>query len=279
LTLTRPKKATVALKDLGAGHHTIRLEKISETQNSMGTFDGFYVASSDAVLPAPQYDRRIEFIGDSFTVGYGNISRGAVCTSDDVRETTDTSEGFPPQTAKHFGAAYRIMAFSGRGMVRNYSDVDHGVTLPVLYQYSLFDKSAPAPQDGWQPDVYIIGLGTNDFSTQLAPTETWKSRDELDADYVRTYIAFVKELHAKNPKAHFILMASSISFDGEFLKNVTAVTEGLKKAGIKDVDMAPYGLLEYSACHGHPSLKDDVTLSNLLIERIARLPKFATATP
>lgn len=278
LTLTRSQKATVTLKDLGPGRHTVRLEKISETQNSTGTFGGFYVASSDDVLPAPQYDRRIEFIGDSFTVGYGNTSRGGVCTTDDVRDTTDTSQGFPPRTAKHFGAAYRVIAFSGRGIVRNYSDVEHGVTLPVLYQYALFDHKTPTPQDGWQPDVYVIGLGTNDFSTKLALTEVWKTREALDVDYIKTYIAFVQDLHAKNPKAHFILMAASDSFDGEFLKNVTAVVEGAKAAGISGIEIAPYAGLDHMACHGHPSLKDDVLLSDLLISRIGTLPKFAADT-
>ena len=63
LTLTRPGRATVALKDLGAGRHIVRLEKTSETQNSTGTFDGFYVMSAEQALPAPHYDRSIEFIG------------------------------------------------------------------------------------------------------------------------------------------------------------------------------------------------------------------------
>ncbi len=276
LTLTRPGKTTVALKDLGPGHHVVRLEKASETQSSSGTFGGFYVASRDAALPAPKYDRRIEFIGDSFTVGYGNTSRGPVCTAEDVDETTDTSQAFAPATAKYFGAAYRIHAISGRGIVRNYDGTAPGETLPVLYQYALFDRSASAPDDGWLPDVLVIGLGTNDFSTPLHAGEAWPTREALHADFVRTYAAFVESLHEKFPAAHIVLMASDHA-DNEIASGATATAEMLKGEGLEDVDVILFTGLDYQACHGHPSLKDDALLTKLLTDRLSLLPKFAGA--
>ncbi|MGA7674575.1 MAG: GDSL-type esterase/lipase family protein [Rhizomicrobium sp.] len=277
LTLTRPGRATVALKDLGAGRHIVRLEKTSETQNSTGTFDGFYVMSAEQALPAPHYDRSIEFIGDSFTVGYGNTSRGQTCTVDDVRDTTDTSEAFAPLTAKYFGAAYRIHAYSGEGVVRNYSNIRPGITLPELYQYTLFDKSAPVPDDGWTPDIVVIGLGTNDFSTPLADNERWKTHDELRADFIGVYVSFVKSLHEKWPAAHFILMAST-SFNEEIIDAVNAVADTLKSDGLTDLEVISFGNLDYQACQGHPSLKDEGILSQMLIDHISRLPKFSSET-
>lgn len=274
LTLTKPQHATVALKDLGEGRHVVRLEKVTETQSSTGTFDGFYVASADKALPAPRYERRIEFIGDSFTVGYGNTSRGRECTVEDVGATTNTSEAFAPAAAKHFGAAYRIHAYSGKGVVRNYANVDYGNPLPVLYQYALFDKSAPAPEDGWSPDVIVVGLGTNDFSTPLAKDEPWKTREELRADFIDKYAGFVKSLHAKQPSAHFILMAST-NMENEIINAVNGVAARLKSEGVNDLEVIAFSNLDWQACHWHPSLKDDVTLSKLLIDRIALLPKFA----
>jgi lysophospholipase L1-like esterase len=277
LTLTRPGRATIALKDLGTGTHDVRLEKSSETQTSTGTFDGFYVSSTSDALPPPHYDRRIEFIGDSYTVGYGDTSRGQVCTADDVRDTTDTAQAFAPLTAKYFHAAYRIMADSGHGVVRNYGGSEPGETVPLLYKYTLFDKSAGVPDDGWTPDVVVIGLGTNDFSTPLGPGERWQTRDELRADFVRTYADFVESLRAKWPSTHFILMAST-AFDGEIIDAVDAVASALRKAGETDVELLPFGGLDWQACDSHPSLKDHRILAQLLIERIARLPKFAPVT-
>jgi lysophospholipase L1-like esterase len=273
LTLTRPGRATVSLKALGAGAHTVRLEKASETQSATGSFDGFYVAGAADALPAPRYDRGIEFIGDSYTVGYGDTARGQTCTVADVRDTTDTSLAFAPATAKHFDAAYRIIADSGHGVVRNYANIDPGNTMPVLYHYALLDKSVPAQDEGWMPDVVVIGLGTNDFSTALGPDEPWKTRDDLKADFVRTYVAFVTELRAKWPAAHIILMASTI-YNGEIIDAVNAVGDALKTGGLSDFEIIAFSNLDYQACDGHPSLNDEKILSQLLIDRISTLPKF-----
>jgi lysophospholipase L1-like esterase len=276
LTLTRPGRATISLKDLGAGTHTVRLEKASETQYATGAFEGFTIDTGEQALPPPHYDRRIEFIGDSYTVGYGDMSRGQTCTVDDVRETTDTTESFAPLTAKHFNAAYRIVASSGHGVVRNYAGTDPGETMPVLYQYSLFDKSVLADDSGWTPDVVVIALGTNDFSTKLGDGEAWHTREELRADFIQRYVAFVDQLRAKWPAADFILMAST-SYDNEILDAVNNVAATLKSAGMANLDVLSFSGLDYQACDAHPSLNDDRLLSQLLIEQIARLPKFGAA--
>jgi len=276
LTLTRPGKTTVALKDLGPGNHVVRLEKASETQSGSGIFGGFFVATRDQALPAPQYTRRIEFIGDSFTVGYGNTSRGQTCTVADVDETTDTSRAFPPATAKFFGAAYRINAFSGRGIVRNYNGILPGETLPYLYQFSLFDKSAGVADDGWVPDAIVIGLGTNDFSTVLHEGEVWATREALHDDFVKTYALFVKNLHAQYPSAHFILMASDRG-EAEISNQMDATAAKLKDDGITDLETITFTGLDFAACHGHPSLKDDGLLAKMITDHLSLLPKFAPA--
>lgn len=273
LTLRRPGRLSVSLGDLGPGDHLVRLEKLSETQSATGTFLGFFAPSQAEALAAPTYRRRIEFIGDSYTVGYGDTSRGQTCTTDDVRETTDTSRAFASLTAKHFGAAYRILASSGYGMVRNYADKEPGVTLPVLYRYALFDGRTPAEDDGWTPDVVVIGLGTNDFSTPLSQASAWKTRDDLRRAFQARYVAFVRELHAKWPKTHFILMAST-NFDHEVLTAVEATAAELKRTGAEDLEVLAVSNLDYQGCHAHPSLEDENLLSKMLSDRISRLAGF-----
>lgn len=276
LTLTRPGKATITLKDLGPGKHVVRIEKASETQAASGRFYGFFVASKDQALPAPSYSRRIEFIGDSYTVGYGNTSRGQSCSTADVDDTTDTSRAFAPLTAKAFNAAYRIQAFSGRGVVRNYNGIVPGETLPVLYRYALFDKSAGAPEDGWVPDVIVIGLGTNDFSTELHAGEAWATRDALRTDFAKSYAGFIAMLHGKYPAAHFILMASDLA-NHEIANGATAAADLAKAQGVSDIEVILFTGLDYQACHAHPSLKDDLQLTRMLTDRLSLLPEFAPA--
>lgn len=273
LTLTRPGKTTVSLADLGAGAHVVRLEKASETQAATGSFEGFFVPSQSNVLPAPKYTRRIEFIGDSYTVGYGNTSRGQICSVDDVRDTTDVSQSWAPIAAKHFNADYRIHAFSGRGIVRNYDGHAPGETLPFLYRYTLFDRASVTVDDGWTPDVIVVGLGTNDFATALKAGEHWDSRESLRADAVRTYADFIKALRAKNPTAHILLMASD-GANGEIAANMKAAAELAASEGVSDLEYFTFTGLDWMGCHYHPSLKDDILLSQLVIDRLTQLPKF-----
>jgi lysophospholipase L1-like esterase len=276
LTLTRPGKTTVALKDLGTGRHVVRLEKASETQGTTGRFEGFSVPEKGNVLPAPTYTKAIEFIGDSYTVGYGDVSRGQTCTTEDVRETTDTSRAWGPAVAKHFNAAYRVNAFSGRGIVRNYNGIVPGDTLPYLYKFSLFDHSVTADDAGWTPDAVIVGLGTNDFSTALNPGEKWATRDALHADYVRTYADFIKSLRAKYPNAHIIMMAPD-NMAGETATQMKAAAALAQAEGVTDLEAVVFTGLDWMACHAHPSLKDEVLLTKLVSERLNQLPKFAPA--
>ena len=49
---------------LGLGEHTVRLDKLTESQTGSARFEGFFVGSQGRALPAPTRPRRIEFIGE-----------------------------------------------------------------------------------------------------------------------------------------------------------------------------------------------------------------------
>lgn len=271
VTLTKPGQIDYEVKGLQPGAHRIRLEKITESQSDTAKFEGFYIVGHGHELPAPPPRlRQIEFIGDSFTVGYGNTSPKRECTTDEVWATTDTSQAFGPLTAKAYNADYQINAFSGRGVVRNY-DGFAGDTLPTLHNYTLFDGKTEYKATNWQPQIIVIGLGTNDFSTALKPTEPWKTREDLRADYRNSYVKFVKTLRAKNPKAQFILMASDQS-DGEIRDQVLQVEKSLESQGETKVDTIIFTGLDYAGCHAHPSVADDLKLKSLLTDYIDARP-------
>ncbi|OYW80024.1 MAG: hypothetical protein B7Z26_07105, partial [Asticcacaulis sp. 32-58-5] len=157
IRIVRPNGSPLTYKLKTDGPHTVRLEKITESQSGHGAFGGFFVKGKH--IPSGVKPRMIEFIGDSFTVGYGNTSPKRECTTEEVWATTDTSHAFGPLTAKHYNADYQINAFSGRGVVRNY-DGFAGDTLPGLYPYALFDGKTVSPGKGWwQPQIIVIGLG------------------------------------------------------------------------------------------------------------------------
>jgi lysophospholipase L1-like esterase len=262
IVINKPGKQDYVVPGLTPGKHVVRLEKISETQSSTGRFLGFY--SDDKPAKLPKRKRQIEFIGDSFTVGYGNTSSSRECTNEDVFNTTNSQLAFGPLTAKYFDADYQINASSGFGVVRNYSGGTPDKNLIGLYPFTLHTNQYIYASN-WQPQVIVIGLGTNDFSTKLKADERWKTRAELQADYVNKYVHFVKYLHRKNPRTQFVLMASDQT-EGEIAAQVGKVIATLKADGLKKVDSIIFTGLDYKGCHWHPSAKDDKLLADQLID-------------
>lgn len=266
--IKKPGRLDYQVQNLQLGKHTVRLEKMTETQANSGRFLGFYATENTKVLATPKRKRHIEFIGDSFTVGYGNTSPSQECGNDEVYATTNSQLAFGPLVAKHFNADYQINASSGFGIVRNYNGGTPDKNLIGLYPFTLHNNNYIYASD-WQPQVIVIGLGTNDFSTKLNNGERWKTRDELQQDYVNKYVHFVKSLHTNNPKAQFILMASD-QMEREIATQVGNVIDQLTADGIKKVDSIIFTGLDYKGCHWHPSTQDDVLLADLIIKHITK---------
>ncbi|HWI85460.1 MAG TPA: SGNH/GDSL hydrolase family protein [Sphingomonas sp.] len=251
--LTQPGAASMTLSGLLPGAHIVRLEKLTESQSGGGRFIGFYPVDGGRPLPAPSHPRRIEFIGDSHSVGYGDLSPTRDCSTQEVHDRTDSQQAFGPLLARHFDADYRVIAFSGFGVVRNYAGMDSGLSLPIIYRRMKPDEPARLEQDGesWRPQLIVINLGTNDFSTPLHAGERWPDDARLRADYRATYVAFVRGLIAKQPQARLILIGYP-SFQAE----VSQVAAILNRDARRPVLTFVSGNLELTGCHFHPSLND-----------------------
>lgn len=264
IAINKPGKQDYVVPNLQQGKHQVRLEKISETQSNTGRFLGFY--SDDKPIALAQRKRRIEFIGDSYTVGYGNTSTSRECSHADVFNTTNSQLAFGPLTAKHFNADYQINASSGFGVVRNYNGSSPDKSIIGLYPFTLHNNNYIVGGN-WQPQVIVIGLGTNDFSTALNTQERWQTRAALQQDYVDKYVEFVKALARKNPNAQFVLMASD-HVNSEIADQVTQVVTQLKTSGMKKIDSIIFSGLDMQGCHWHPSIKDNQLLSELIIQHL-----------
>ncbi|MEG3082065.1 SGNH/GDSL hydrolase family protein [Sphingomonas sp. PB2P12] len=270
-TLVKPKPGLYRVADLANGRHTIRVDVASESQAAPTVFGGFYATAGTRALPAPTRTRQIEFIGDSHTVGYGNISTKRDCTQDEVWTTTDASQAMPALTARRYGADYQVNAISGRGIVRNYDGMAAD-TVPVAYPFILFDKTTRYTDTAWRPRLYVIALGTNDFTTPLHPGEPWKTRAALHADYEQHYVDFVKRLRAANPDAHVVLWATDMA-DGEIAAEVGKVAARLKAEGERNVAFVRVTDLAFTGCHAHPSTSDDARITTALSTYIDTHPE------
>jgi lysophospholipase L1-like esterase len=266
---TKAGEVDLSLAGLSNGEHVVRLEKQTESQAGGGRFLGFYPVSGTVPLGISPRPRRIEFIGDSHTAGYGNTSPTRQCTRQEIHDRTDTQQAFGPLLARRYDADYRVIAYSGFGIVRNYGGSSPERSLPRIYARPVPDTPGEmdASEPDWRPQIIVINLGTNDFSTPLRAGERWRSAEELRADYRGTYADFVQRIAARQPQARFILMGSD-----PFIADVRAIAAEVNGGAPGLATAVHVTGLEGTACDWHPSLSDNAKMADLLATTIEALP-------
>jgi len=154
---------------------------------------------------------RVEFIGDSYFVGYGNrLPAGAPCRDglarEDIEHFTDCWQGMAAicmqqiaQRRESLGnVVWRIFARSGRGMVRNYPGLVDRVPLSTSYWQR--DRTSPGPH------LAVINLGTNDFSTPPGEDESITDTGALERQFVECYHDFLDKLQQCYPGVGLLLV-------------------------------------------------------------------------
>src|SRR5262249_27434716 len=128
--------------------------------------------------------------------------------------TEDESMAYGARAARLLGAAHSAIAWSGRGLVRNYGG-DTKDLMPSLWERTL----ATDPASRWSfgappPDVVVVNLGSNDFSVGDPGTPF---RDAL--------VAFVGRIRAKYPAA-LVLCTLGPMLDGDKVTQARAHVAG-----------------------------------------------------
>jgi hypothetical protein len=285
ITIARPGKVELKVSNLPLGDHLLRLEKVGESSSARGSFQGFYTSGSRG-KPVPRSRPQIEFIGDSAMSGFGNRSETRECSPEQVRLTTDTHSAFPALMAKKHGADYQVNAISGAGVVRNYAGSVPDRTLPRVYPFTFFDRSASYSDPKWSPRIIMIKLEA-DFAAPLKAGERWTSHAELAREFSSKYGRFIAQLHRRHPDAAFILWW----FDRDLAHDVSGalLVDGMQQkieasaraAGVQQIHFLPMKLrnLERTACASHYSLRDHKALADYFSEFVNRNGLWSRPTP
>ncbi|RLC33361.1 MAG: hypothetical protein DRZ76_04430, partial [Candidatus Nealsonbacteria bacterium] len=171
--------------------HTLEFYRRSGGSFGRTTFSGFVLDPGKVLVdPGPKPERKIEVIGDSISVGFGNEGSGGTSAS-----TENGYMAYGPQLARMFGAQWSIIAHSGQGIYRNlYESIPPTQdNMTDEFLLTLFPIWPEMPNVLWdfnkyKPDVFIIFLGTNDFSgSPPYPSQTDFELAYSDfIDFVRT---------------------------------------------------------------------------------------------
>lgn len=237
---------------LPRGRHTLRAMYCVEGYDYLPEFRGLILDGDGRLLTPPALpSRKIEFIGNSITCGYGS-------------ESTDPNEHFSFETENHYigyaqvcaralNAQAQIVARSGIGIYRNYAGPKTGNpkdNMPAQYPYTLYnDQSEKWDFAQYRPDVVCINLGTNDLSTK-----------GYDVKLLREgYKNFLATVRRNNPDAKIVFLCGSMLTDDILeiaRKTLDDVVAEANKEGDKEVyrfDFTPQnGDLMYGADF-HPS--------------------------
>lgn len=162
----------ILASDLTNEIHRVQVYKRTEGNQGTGIVKGILISENGEMLPWNDIpERKIEFIGNSITCGYGTEG---LSKSERFKPSTENNyQSYAPIMARAFNADYHIVAHSGEGVVRNYGykeKVSPTGTMPQRFNRVFDEKELPIWDfKKWKPDVVVINLGTNDFSTQPFP--------------------------------------------------------------------------------------------------------------
>ncbi|HTL66350.1 MAG TPA: SGNH/GDSL hydrolase family protein [Lacunisphaera sp.] len=243
---------------LAAGEHTVELVRVTECDQGLTRFGGFVLERGGEALAWPEGPaRRIEFIGDSITCGYG-------VESDNPHEhfTTGTENfclGYAGLTARRLKADYVVVARSGIGIVRHYDGAREGDPdqMPTVYPQLFYLR----PGRDWDanrftPDVVCVNLGTNDFSTTGVDVEK----------FVATYAKFLEMLLARYPAAQVVALQGPMNTEPALQSALDAALHRLKADELQRVHylaFSPQGAHGYGADYHPNKAQSEITADEL----------------
>ncbi len=247
---TSPNVSSYTLKDsLPDGNHKILITLRGETSWTKFSFNGFILDDGKNLLSPPDKpDRKIEFLGDSYTSASGNEWTGSDAAPSDYY--TNIYKGFGSIIARHYNAQYNMTSRGGIGLVHDWQG-DYSNNLPDYFDRTLFYTPLPKWNfSSWIPNLVVICLGLNDFSG-------WGGYSgpipQYDADLFKDrYHDFISTIRDDYPGVKILCVAAN---DLAWIKQqVSEVVDKENSLGYKDVFYTyfPYYNGEY-VNSGHPN--------------------------
>jgi aryl-phospho-beta-D-glucosidase BglC (GH1 family) len=253
--------STVTLASgLTNGNHKLVLWKRTEASQGEAQFFGFNFGQGKLLAAPTPLERKIEFIGDSITCAYGNEG-----TSKDQHFTAKNENSYLSYaaiTARSLNASANIIAWSGIGISQNYGG-QAGPLMEERYPYTLPYSGVKWDFKNYVPQVVVIDLGTNDFSTTADKTK-----------FITNYTNLITQVRSNYPNSHiFCTMGPMLWGTGleSCYSYLNEIVNGFKSKGDSKVSFLEYPQQSESNGYGedwHPSLTTHQLMANQLTAEI-----------
>lgn len=235
--------------------HDVALYKETEPVN--GSIIISAVEADSLGAPQTSNRKKIEFIGNSITVGMSSDESMIKCNEGTWYDQHNAYDAYGPRVARALDMDYMVNGFSGIGIYR--STRDEYPVMKDIYESAFLGPDPSSPRwdfSMFTPEYVSICLGTNDFSegggmTPRAPFDPEK--------FIPAYIDFLKMVHGHYPTAH-IIITNTPMLPPRLNEILTHCLEEIKlKAeaeGIKPVSIFSFRKMYSSGCGGHPSVDE-----------------------
>ncbi|MDA8539178.1 GDSL-type esterase/lipase family protein [bacterium] len=191
--------------------HTLTIVKRTEAIGSsfltsrdssarVATFFGFLLDPGAEILPpltSAEPGRKVLFLGDDETAGFGNESQPGRRVPDPTN--SNAAAAYSAVCAKLLNAEHHNISWSGKGVVHNAGDFScwdgrSDRPLPFYLDRTCASSSEPSWDFcSWLPDAVVVLLGGNDFATARRPS--------LDI-FAAGYDELLRKLRHQYPLAH-----------------------------------------------------------------------------
>ncbi len=212
-----------------------------------------------ALLPPPaESTRKMLFIGDSISCGYGVISENDGHTY--RAHEQDVTEAYSYRTAEYFGADMQIAAFSGQGVVRNCHG-ERGILMQELFDCRVESRGQLIPYDhsAFVPQVVVINAGTNDSGGGVTQD-----------DFAKGAKALLGRVRAVYPAAQIVWLYGMM---GDVYK--TALCRVMEQRGDDQCRLLPvtpiYQCVDEVGAQGHPNRRGQMRAASALRTLISQI--------
>jgi lysophospholipase L1-like esterase len=246
--------------------HLLRVYKATEAQNGLVVVN--YIRASKLKPVARYLKKKIEFIGNSITCGFGNDDKEIPCNNGSKwYDQHNAYWSYAPRVARSVDADFMLSTISGAGIYRNWNS--DGPTVPQQYEsaYLRSDNAERWNFKNYIPDIVTIALGTNDLSGGDGKTP----RNPFDSTvFVRTYINFLKTIYHHYPATQIILLTSPMvnGKNAEKLLSCLKIiqTEIFKqKISQRKIKIFEFKPMHATGCDGHPSMHEHEIMADELL--------------
>lgn len=258
--------------------HVIRVVKLTENIKTGLALNGLCTDGSILSQPETQDKKRIEFIGDSITCGFGLGTKEKDRFYYPQEENVWMAHG--PTAARNLGMDWQMMCISGICLAPR-KEIPMPVAMNMLYEYTdrPSQQMSELDADKWNftmhpVDYVVINLGTNDSTAASFSDEP----NKIEEQYGKDYIHFLKTVRKCNSAKTKIICAMG-SMDYYFYDTmVNAVNVYKAETNDKNVYCFKYCRMSpadpVGAC-GHPS---EVTQQKMAKELTAFIQKLEETT-